>query len=102
MACKPTAYVYTADIHCVPCTLQAFGSDHHGHATPDATDQEGNPLGVVCGRISSEGFDSLQVCGTCGSFLCPHCGAVAEDDPGHGPDDFCWNCRACRYCGVGN
>jgi len=97
MSCKPTAYTYEADIHCTPCAIARFGADDHGHAAHNAEDSEGNGIGVVLGRISSDGFDSLQVCGTCGHGLCPHCGVTAPlADWGM----TCWNCRSCRHCGT--
>jgi hypothetical protein len=43
----PIAYTYDADYHCPACAIARFGSDNGRWPAMNATDYEGNGLGVI-------------------------------------------------------
>lgn len=76
---EPVAFTYEADTHCPSCTEQRFGRGPRGFIAGDATDSEGNPVGVIAPW--DEWFDAgcgaqTLACGTCGAVI-----AEYDDEP---------------------
>jgi hypothetical protein len=68
----PIAYTYEADHHCPGCAFARFGRDADGFVPEDATDGEGNPVGVVAPWDEwyeiGEG-DQTLACADCGGEI---------------------------------
>jgi hypothetical protein len=71
----PIAYTYEADTHCPDCAEKRFGLSPRGFIAEDATDGEGNSVGVIAPWDEwyniGEGFQTLS-CGTCGVVIETH------------------------------
>jgi len=79
----PIAYTYEADTHCPGCTEERFGRGARGFIAEDATDSEGNPVGVIAPWDEwynvGEGNQTLA-CGTCGEVIETYEEGPSEDD----------------------
>jgi hypothetical protein len=87
------AYTYEADTHCPPCAITRFGQEpERSWVREDATDAEGNPVGVIydldewC-QPDEPGVQTLA-CGTCQGVI------ATCDHPSADGDCRCDNCLA--------
>ena len=92
MKYDPIAYAYEADYHCPGCAEERFGRSPRGFIAEDATDREGNSVGVIApwdewADVTVAGLHTLE-CGTCHGVIetlaveCDECGTsgrVLED-----------------------
>jgi len=84
----PIAYTYEADCHCPDCAFARFGQDEHGFIPEDATDDEGNSVGVVAPWSEWWNLDDeceVLACGTCHAIIDnahrATCEAAEGDEP---------------------
>lgn len=72
----PIAYTYEAATHCPTCTELRFGVDENRNVPEDATDGEGNGVGVIAPWDTSDWPEGIY-CDDCHAEIVP---ALNEDE----------------------
>jgi hypothetical protein len=69
----PIAYTYNAAVHCPVCAARAFGVDDNGFIPENATDGEGNLVGVIAPwdewHEPFEPMPQVLACDTCHGII---------------------------------